>query len=56
MADWGSGYITDKTYVHDYCRVQTPAMLALATLAGGAEAPGGAGEPLAYCDLGCGQG
>jgi SAM-dependent methyltransferase len=56
MADWGSGYITDETYVHDFCRVQAPAMLALAALAGGVEAPGGAGEPLAYCDLGCGQG
>jgi SAM-dependent methyltransferase len=56
MADWGSGYITDKAYVHDFCRVQTPPMLALAALTGGVPAPGGAGEPLAYCDLGCGQG
>jgi 2-polyprenyl-3-methyl-5-hydroxy-6-metoxy-1,4-benzoquinol methylase len=31
-------------------------MLALAALAGGVEAPGGAGEAIAYCDLGCGQG
>ena len=56
MADWGSGYITDKAYVHDFCRVQTPPMLALAALCGGVQAPGGAGEALAYCDLGCGQG
>src|SRR5258708_24311155 len=56
MADWGSGYITDKTYVHDFCRVQTPPMLALAALTGGVQAPGAAGEPLTYCDLGCGQG
>jgi 2-polyprenyl-3-methyl-5-hydroxy-6-metoxy-1,4-benzoquinol methylase len=56
MADWGSGYVTDKAYVHDFCRVQTPPMLALAALCGGAQALGGAGEPLAYCDLGCGQG
>src|SRR4029077_18020410 len=56
MADWGSGYITDKAYVHDFCRVQTPPMLALAALTGGMQAPGAAGEPLAYCDLGCGQG
>jgi SAM-dependent methyltransferase len=56
MADWGSGYVTDKAYVHDFCRVQTPPMLALAALAGGIEVPGAAGEPLAYCDLGCGQG
>src|SRR5437868_5736987 len=56
MADWGSGYITDKAYVHDFCRVQTPPMLALAALTGGLLAAGGSGEPLAYCDLGCGQG
>jgi SAM-dependent methyltransferase len=56
MSDWGSGYITDAAYVHDFCRVQTPPMMALAALAAGVEAPGGAGEPLAYCDLGCGQG
>ena len=56
MADWGSGYVTDKAYVHDFCRVQTPPMLALAALSGGVAAPGGAGEALAYCDLGCGQG
>jgi SAM-dependent methyltransferase len=56
MADWGSGYVTDKAYVHDFCRVQTPPMLALAALSGGVQAPGGAGEALAYCDLGCGQG
>ena len=56
MSDWGSGYITDSAYVHDFCRVQTPPMLALAALAGGVESVGGAGEPLSYCDLGCGQG
>lgn len=56
MADWGSGYITDKAYVHDFCRVQTPPMLALAALTGGLQAAGGSDERLAYCDLGCGQG
>lgn len=56
MADWDFGYITDLAYVHDFCRVQTPPMLALAALSGGVEAPGGAGEVLSYCDLGCGQG
>ena len=38
MADWGSGYVTDTAYVHDFCRVQTPPMLALAALSGGVEA------------------
>src|SRR5712675_1025849 len=56
MADWGSGYVTDTAYVHDFCRVQTPPMLALAALASGVGAPGGSGEPLVYGDLGCGQG
>ena len=56
MADWGAGYVTDTAYVHDYSHVQTPAMLALAALSGGVEAAGARGEPLAYCDLGCGQG
>jgi hypothetical protein len=44
MTDWGSGCITDKAYVHDFCRVQTPPILALAALASGMQAPGAAGE------------
>ena len=56
MTDWGSGYVTDKAYVHDYCRTQIPALLSLAALTGGVDAAGGMGEPLAYCDIGCGQG
>jgi SAM-dependent methyltransferase len=56
MADWGSGYVTDTAYVHDFCRIQTPAILGLAALAKGVAAPGNQGEPFAYCDLGCGQG
>ena len=56
MADWGSGYVTDTAYVHDFCRVQTPAILSLAALAKGVAVPGGRGEAITYCDLGCGQG
>jgi SAM-dependent methyltransferase len=56
MAEWGSGYVTDTAYVHDFCRVQTPAILSLAALSKGVAIAGGRGEPLAYCDLGCGQG
>lgn len=56
MSDWGGGYVTDAAYVRDYCRNQTPAMLALCALAGGVAAKGAKGEPLNYCDLGCGQG
>jgi len=56
MADWGSGYVTDTAYVHDYCRAQTPPILSFAALCRGVVAPGSLGEPLRYCDLGCGQG
>jgi hypothetical protein len=33
MVDWGSGYVTDTAYIHDFCRAQTPAVLSLAALA-----------------------
>jgi SAM-dependent methyltransferase len=56
MSEWGSGYVTDTAYVHDFCRVQTPTILSFAALAKGVAAPGLEGEPLTYCDLGCGQG
>src|SRR5262249_17330404 len=56
MADWGSGYVTDTAYVHAFCRVQVPAVLSFAAVAKGVAAPGGLGEPLVYCALGCGQG
>jgi SAM-dependent methyltransferase len=56
MADWGAGYVTDTAYVHDFCRVQTPAILGLAALSRNVAAAGARGEPLRYCDLGCGQG
>jgi SAM-dependent methyltransferase len=56
MADWGAGYVTDTAYVHDFCRVQTPAILSLAALSCNVTAAGSRGEPLSYCDLGCGQG
>jgi hypothetical protein len=31
----GSGYVTDTAYVHDFGRVQTPAILSLAALSKG---------------------
>ena len=48
MADWGSGYVTDTAYVHDFCRVQTPAILSLAALAKGVAAAGSRGEAFTY--------
>jgi SAM-dependent methyltransferase len=56
MSEWGSGYVTDTAYVHDFCRVQTPTILSFAALAKSVAAPGLEGKPLTYCDLGCGQG
>jgi SAM-dependent methyltransferase len=56
MAEWGSGYVVDTAYVHDFCRVQVPAILSFAALAKNVAASGAGGEALTYCDLGCGQG
>jgi SAM-dependent methyltransferase len=56
MADWGSGYVTDTAYVHDYCRAQTPPILSFAALCKGVVAAGASGDAIRYCDLGCGQG
>jgi SAM-dependent methyltransferase len=56
MAQWDAGYVTDTAYVHDFCQFQTPAILSVAALAKGVAAPSSHGEPITYCDLGCGQG
>lgn len=56
MSDWGSGYIVDAAYVTDFCSLQAPSLLAFAALCADTVAPGGSGEPIAWCDLGCGQG
>src|SRR5262245_32229112 len=56
MAEWGSGYVVDTAYVHDYCRTQTPTILGFAALAKSVSTPASLGEAIAYCDLGCGQG
>jgi SAM-dependent methyltransferase len=56
MSDWGAGYVTDTAYVHDFCRAQTPAILAFAALCSGVATPGGSGGSLTWCDIGCGQG
>lgn len=56
MSDWGSGYIVDAAYVTDFCGLQAPSLLAFAALCSDTIAPGGSGEPIVWCDLGCGQG
>ena len=55
MNDWTSGYVADIGYTHGFYRELTPAMLQLVALAKGMRSPDLA-APLAYCELGCGQG
>ncbi len=57
MSGWGSGYVTDITYLAGYYRQQAPAMMSLACLLGGVAAPvPGPDDPVRYLELGCGQG
>ena len=55
MATWTAGYVADLNYTHGFYRELTPALLAYAALAQGQRAPNPNG-PLAYCELGSGQG
>lgn len=52
---WTDGYVADLSYTHGFYRELTPAILRFAMLARGLRAPSAEG-PLAYCELGCGQG
>ena len=57
MSGWGSGYVTDITYMTGYYRQQSPALMALACLLGGVASPmPGPDDPVSYLELGCGQG
>jgi SAM-dependent methyltransferase len=54
---WGDGYVTDIAYLPGYYPNQSPLHLHLACLLGGvAGVEIGAGTPLSYLELGCGQG
>lgn len=55
MDGWSSGYVTDISYTHGVYRELTPAILSFVALINGICAPD-PDEPLAYCELGCGQG
>ena len=55
MSSWTSGYVADVGYTHGFYRELTPALLGQIALAKGVRAPSVAG-PMAYCELGCGQG
>lgn len=57
MTDWGSGYVTDITYMPGWYPQQSPAVLSLACLLGGVTSPlPRADDPAHYLELGCGQG
>ncbi|MBB3017893.1 SAM-dependent methyltransferase [Microvirga lupini] len=55
MAHWSSGYVIDVDYTHGFYQELTPSLLSFLTLLQGVQAPD-LGAPLAYCELGCGQG
>jgi predicted O-methyltransferase YrrM len=57
MSDWGSGYVTDISYMPGWYRQQSPAMMAIAALLGNVAANlPGPDDDVAYLELGCGQG
>jgi SAM-dependent methyltransferase len=57
MSGWGSGYVTDVTYMTGYYRQQSPSLIALGCLLCGVASPmPGPDDPISYLELGCGQG
>ncbi|MGA3402391.1 MAG: class I SAM-dependent methyltransferase [Acetobacteraceae bacterium] len=57
MSDWGGGYVTDIAYTTGWYRQQSPSIIALACLLGGAAASIPTGDDAVnYLELGCGNG
>jgi SAM-dependent methyltransferase len=57
MSGWGGGYVTDVNYTLGWFRQQSPMMMALASIIGGAAASiPGPDDPLMLLELGCGLG
>jgi SAM-dependent methyltransferase len=57
MSGWGGGYVTDINYTVGWYRQQSPMMMALASIIGGAKATVPAGDDLVQLlELGCGLG
>ncbi len=57
MSGWGGGYVTDINYTIGWYRQQAPAMIAIASIIGGATATIPAGDdPVQLLELGCGLG
>jgi hypothetical protein len=55
MSGWTAGYVTDIPYTYGVYRELVPSLLGFAALAAGYAALD-VNAPLAYCELGCGQG
>ena len=57
MSGWGGGYVIDVNYTLGWYRQQSPVMMALASIIGGAAAPiPGPDDPVLMLELGCGLG
>jgi SAM-dependent methyltransferase len=57
MSGWGGGYVTDVTYSTGWYRQQSQAIMALASIIGGASATLPTGDdPVTLLELGCGFG
>ncbi len=57
MSEWGGGYVTDITYSVGWYRQQSPSMMAIASIIGGASASIPSGDdPILLLELGCGFG
>ncbi len=55
MDAWSAGYVTDVAYTHGFYRELNPAIISFVALVAGVAGPD-PDQPLAYCELGCGQG
>jgi SAM-dependent methyltransferase len=56
MTNWSSGYVVDVDYTHGFYQELTPSLLGFLSLLQGVRSPDLGKSPLAYCELGCGQG
>jgi SAM-dependent methyltransferase len=55
LSHWSAGYVDEIGYIHGYYPEMSPGRLAFSALTRGLRHPR-PDQPLAYCDLGCGQG
>ena len=55
MSSWSEGYVSDVDYTYGYYREMSPDLLRIIALIKGYSVYN-TGEPINYCELGCGQG